>query len=72
MLSVSAHKIGTAEVENICKIIIGSKAFTLGDALNILERKGKINKYLKAGFDKLYPYTNDADGIRRAIMEEAD
>lgn len=40
-----------------------SKA-TLGDALNLLEKKEKLNGQLKSGFKKLYAYTNSADGIR--------
>ncbi len=43
---------------------------SLGKALNRLEKKEKINKNLKAGFEKLYAYTNDRNGIRHALMDQ--
>lgn len=43
----------------------GSK--TLGVALNELEKRGLIdNSQLKAGFEKVYAYTNSEEGIRHA------
>jgi len=55
-------------VEATCRIITGEN--TLGTALDKLETKGlKINKELKAGFDKIYAYTNSkGSGIRHAIV----
>lgn len=57
-------------VEATCKIITGES--TLGLALNKLEPEGlEINKQLKAGFDKIYAYTNSkGSGIRHAIVEQ--
>lgn len=43
---------------------------TLGKALNLLDKKKKINGTLKLGFEKLYAYTNDKNGIRHALMDE--
>ena len=57
-------------VESICKIITGDKKATLGKALGILGKKEKIHQSLKAGFDKFYGYTSDADGIRHALLDE--
>ncbi len=42
---------------------------TLAPALKALERKGYIHGSLKAGFEKLYGYTNDEDGIRHALSD---
>lgn len=56
-------------VEVISRIIEPSEN-TLGKALNKLDKKQKINKTLKAGFEKLYAYTNDKNGIRHALMDE--
>ncbi len=53
-------------VEAICKLITQNKKATLGDALKIIEREGKIELHpaLKSAFVKLYGYTSNADGIR--------
>ncbi len=56
-------------VEVISRIIEPTEN-TLGKALNKLDKKGKINGTLKAGFEKLYAYTNDKNGIRHALMED--
>ena len=44
---------------------------TLGDALTIIEKSGKISFHgaEKSGFSKLYGWTNDADGIRHGMMD---
>lgn len=55
-------------VESIAKTIEPS-ATTLGPALKALEKRGYIHPSLKAGFEKLYGYTNDESGIRHAILE---
>ncbi len=59
-------------VEAICKLIANNQRTTLGDALNIIEREGKIKLHesLKKGFASLYSYTNDSDGIRHAIKDD--
>ncbi|MCL4531875.1 MAG: hypothetical protein M1582_01570 [Actinobacteria bacterium] len=56
-------------VEAICKIIAGSEKATLGQALSKIEKKLPIHGALKSGFDSLYGYTSDADGIRHALLE---
>lgn len=55
-------------VESVAKTIEPS-ATTLGPALKALEKRGYIHPSLKAGFEKLYGYTNDESGIRHAILE---
>lgn len=56
-------------VEVISRIIEPSEN-TLGKALNKLDKKQKINSTLKGGFERLYAYTNDKNGIRHALMED--
>lgn len=56
-------------VEVISRIIEPSEN-TLGKALNKLNKRQKISGTLKAGFEKLYAYTNDRNGIRHGLMDE--
>lgn len=48
---------------------INPKSKTLGDALKALENKGYLHGSLKSGFERLYGYTNDENGIRHALTE---
>lgn len=59
-------------VEAICRIITKDEKATLGKALDMIERQGKIeiHKALKEAFDHLYGYTSSADGIRHALLDE--
>ena len=57
-------------VESLCKTVSGKEKATLGEALIALEKGGKIHSALKSAFKALYGYTNDADGIRHALIEE--
>ncbi len=57
-------------VEAIARIIEPTEN-TLGKALNKLDKNGKINPMLKAGFEKLYAYTNDKNGIRHSLMDDS-
>jgi len=59
-------------VEAACKILAGNEKATLGDALKELERQGRVHPALKNAFSSLYGYTNDADGIRHALLEESN
>ena len=57
-------------VESVARQI-APESKTLGQALNVLERKGVItNQQLKAGFEKLYAYTNSEEGIRHALLNK--
>jgi hypothetical protein len=59
-------------VEAICKIVTGEENATLGQALKKLESKGiTLHEALKKSFSSLYGYTNDADGIRHALLDES-
>lgn len=59
-------------VEALCREITGET--TLGPAVKALEKKGVvIPRFLQAGIEKLYVYTNDSKtGIRHALMDEAE
>lgn len=52
-------------IEAMCNIMLNSNKFTLGDALNRLEKNGyKIHGAMKEAFSSLYGYTSDKSGIR--------
>jgi len=57
-------------VETIASIIAEKPKATLGEALRIIEKKYPLHRALKEGFEKLYGYTSDADGIRHKILDE--
>lgn len=57
-------------VESICQIITNDKKATLAKALDRIEEKYKIHSALKEGFNKIYGYTSDSDGIRHGLTEK--
>jgi hypothetical protein len=57
-------------VESLVQVITGLPKATLGDALKVLKKEGKLHPALSDGFSKLYGYTSDADGVRHAMLEE--
>lgn len=59
-------------VEAICRIIAKDEKATLGKALDMIEKSGKIqlHKALKEAFDHLYGYTSTAEGIRHSLLDE--
>ena len=60
-------------VESQCRILLNDPNPTLGKALKMLEDKGiPLHGSLKAGFDKLYGFTSDANGIRHAGIAPSD
>ncbi|MGH8601921.1 MAG: AbiJ-NTD4 domain-containing protein [Gammaproteobacteria bacterium] len=59
-------------VESLAKKLSGSDNGTLGTVLKALEKSKKLHPALKNAFSSLYGYTNDADGIRHALLEEAN
>lgn len=59
-------------VESICSQIVGKENATLGEALKRLEAAGvSLHPALREGWNKLYGYTSDADGIRHASLDES-
>jgi len=57
-------------VESMAKIVANNPKATLGSALKALEKNGQMHPSLKLGFEKLYGYASDADGIRHAMLDE--
>ena len=57
-------------VEAMARLVSGNDRATLGEALKVLEKNGKLHAALKDGFSKLYGYTNDENGIRHAMLDE--
>ena len=56
-------------VEALCQQATGDNKATLGDALKRLKADSSLHPSLEAAFQKLYGYTNDAEGIRHALKE---
>ncbi len=59
-------------VESMARAVTGDTRATLGDALRTLERRGALHPAMKEAFSKMYGYTNDADGIRHALVDEGN
>ncbi|MDL5051292.1 hypothetical protein QQ054_35405 [Oscillatoria amoena NRMC-F 0135] len=59
-------------IEALVNIINGGTKGTLGASIKKLKTKITIHPALESGFNSIYGYTNDADGIRHAMMGEAD
>jgi len=57
-------------VESLAKKLAGEDTGTLGAILKELERSKKLHPALKSAFSSLYGYTNDAEGIRHALLNE--
>lgn len=57
-------------VEALAKQVSGNESATLGEILKGLEKAKKLHPALKNAFSSLYGYTNDAQGIRHALIEE--
>lgn len=57
-------------IESICRLI-GENSSGLEGAIRALDRKVPIHGALRIGFEKMYAYTCDANGIRHAILEES-
>jgi DNA-binding transcriptional ArsR family regulator len=65
-------KESVSAVEAIARVVSGSEKATLGEALKVLEKGGKLHAALKDGFSKIYGYTNDEHGIRHAMLDVPD
>lgn len=57
-------------VESMCKIITGQDKATLWDTLKTLAKNHSLHPSLQKGYDWLYGYTNDADGIRHGLLDK--
>jgi AbiJ-like protein len=68
----NAIKEAISAVEAVVKGINGTRGGGLHEALGAVSAKIEMHTALKAGLAKLYGYTSDKDGIRHAILEEAN
>ena len=58
-------------LEATAKVISGKDNVTLGDALAILEKQGRVDTALKKGFSAIYGWSNGPSGIRHAMSDGA-
>jgi hypothetical protein len=64
-------KESVSAVESMCAAIVGKRT-TLGDALKKLEDNGvALHPALRSGWNSLYGFTSDADGVRHAMQGES-
>lgn len=56
-------------VESVARLL-SKNAKTLGPALTELEKQGALHTALKEGFNKLYGFTSDEEGIRHALLDK--
>lgn len=59
-------------VEAVSELIAKNPKATLGQALKEIETKVSLHPALKSAFSSLYGYTSSADGIRHALLNEAN
>ena len=58
-------------VESVARLVDPKASTTLGPALNSLEKEGLLkSKVLKSALQKLYNYTNSAQGLRHALLDK--
>ena len=58
-------------VESVARLLDPQASKTLGPALSSLERRRTLHPALKSAFSQLYGYTNQEQGIRHALLDEA-
>lgn len=56
-------------VESLSQIITGKQKASLGDLLKLIEKKHSLHPALARGFESIYGYTSNKDGIRHAMQE---
>jgi len=66
----NAIKEAISAVESAVAFVSGEKTGGVGRPLRKVMEELKLHPALRDGFEKLYAYTSDADGIRHAIMEK--
>jgi len=59
-------------VESMSSLLAGTKTADLGAALKILDKRHQLHGALRKGFETLYGFTSDADGVRHALLEESN
>lgn len=57
-------------VESVARVLGKENSKGLSDALDELGKKTNLHGALRSGFNSLYGYTSDKDGIRHALLDE--
>ena len=65
-------KEAVSAVEGFCSLLARQDKADLDAALRVLEKRIKLHGALKKAFNSLYGYTSDANGIRHALLDEAN
>lgn len=60
-------KESVSAVEAACRLVTGSPKATLSDAIRRIQ---SLHPALAQGFDKIYGYTSDAQGIRHSLIDQ--
>ena len=55
-------------IESVARILASEEVNSLGAALKSLDKKHPVHPALREGFNKLYGYTSDEQGIRHALI----
>ena len=63
-------KEAVSAVESVAQVVAARPNATLGDALKRIDDAVGVHPALNLGFQKIYGYTSNADGIRHALSEE--
>jgi len=63
-------KESVSAVESMARVVTGNEKATLGDAIALLEKSGRLHHALKKGFSAFYGYSSDQGGIRHAMLDE--
>ena len=59
-------------IESVARILASDEVNSLRAALNSLEKDHPVHPALREGFNKLYGYTSDEQGIRHALIDRPD
>ncbi len=57
-------------IESIARLLGANKGNGIETALRALDKKTNIHGALRVGFEKMYSYTSDENGIRHAMLDD--
>lgn len=68
----NAGKEAISAIEAVCNSLLGKKTSGVKDGLKFLVDTHGLHKALSTGFNTLYGYTSDKEGVRHALMDKDD
>ena len=68
---VEAIRDAVGAVEQLARVVTNSPTVTLGKAVDILRREGRVDAPLLKGIDELWAWTSDAAGLRHGASASA-